>query len=154
MRTAGGGGYGDPLERAPHKVLADVRFGYVSPRKARAVYGVVLSADGVDEAGTAALRRRLRARRPRLRAGLLGEGEFEGTQRIAAFAPATARRLRIKHGFLLEVPTSAGASLRAWARIDAALPDGVCAMGASGLAILGVHPGDVLEVRRIVLDDV
>lgn len=154
MRTAGGGGYGDPLERPPQKVLADVRFGYVSARRARAVYGVVLSTDGVDEAATAVLRRRLRARRPRVRAALLGGAEFEGTKRVAALAPATARRLRINHGLLLELPVPHGASLRAWARIVADLPDGVCALGPSGLAILGVHPGDVLEVRRFVLDDV
>ncbi|MBI3057800.1 MAG: hydantoinase B/oxoprolinase family protein, partial [Deltaproteobacteria bacterium] len=39
--TAGGGGWGDPLERDPEAVAADVSEGYISPEKA-ADYGVVL----------------------------------------------------------------------------------------------------------------
>src|SRR5207245_2959269 len=39
----GGGGWGDPLERDPAKVLEDVLDEYVSPRSARDDYGVVLS---------------------------------------------------------------------------------------------------------------
>lgn len=154
MRTAGGGGHGDPLERAPDRVLADVRFGYVSARRAAEIYGVTLSEGDVDDTATAALRRRLRARRVRLRAELLHGSEFEGTRRIAAVAPAGARRLRIKPGVLFEFPNPRGASLRAWARVDADLPEDICALGASGLAILGLHPGDMLEIRRVVPDDV
>lgn len=60
--TAGGGGWGDPLERDPERVAEDVREGYVSPEAARAEYGVVLDPRGaVDREGTAALRERLRA---------------------------------------------------------------------------------------------
>jgi len=63
-QTAGGGGWGDPLEREPRRVLADVREGYVSARSAREDYGVVLTAEGeVDDAATSALRRQLRSER-------------------------------------------------------------------------------------------
>jgi N-methylhydantoinase B len=50
----GGGGYGDPLDRDPARVLRDVLNRWVSPEFARDVYGVVLAADGesVDEEGT------------------------------------------------------------------------------------------------------
>jgi N-methylhydantoinase B len=62
--TAGGGGWGDPLDREPGRVRTDVREGYVSADSARDHYGVVLRVDGgVDEAATAALRQRLRSRR-------------------------------------------------------------------------------------------
>jgi N-methylhydantoinase B len=63
--TAGGGGWGDPLEREPTRVLRDVREGYVSAEKATELYGVVLTADGqdVDATATSALRARLRAAR-------------------------------------------------------------------------------------------
>lgn len=46
---AGGGGYGDPLERDPELVLGDVLEGWVTARAARDVYGVALreQADGV-----------------------------------------------------------------------------------------------------------
>ncbi len=61
LETPGGGGYGDPLLRAPAAVAADVRLGYVSTEVARTMYGVALDADGaVDDAGTAALRADMR----------------------------------------------------------------------------------------------
>ena len=40
--SAGGGGYGDPLQRDPQAVEADVVNGYVSIEKAREDYGVVI----------------------------------------------------------------------------------------------------------------
>ncbi len=69
VETTGGGGWGDPLDREPELVALDVLQGKVSAAAARDEYGVVLvdGADGepaVDEAATAALRRRLRATRP------------------------------------------------------------------------------------------
>jgi N-methylhydantoinase B len=39
LETPGGGGYGDPRERAPEAVRRDVRLGYVSADAARADYG-------------------------------------------------------------------------------------------------------------------
>ena len=61
----GGGGLGDPLDRAPHEVLADVRYGVVSVAAARQTYGVVLDASGdeVDLTATASFRRSIRAGR-------------------------------------------------------------------------------------------
>jgi N-methylhydantoinase B len=61
--TAGGGGWGDPLEREPHRVLRDVLEGYISAAAAREQYGVVLGAveRAVDEPATNELRQRLRA---------------------------------------------------------------------------------------------
>lgn len=46
MICVGGGGYGDPLDREPERVAADVAAGYVSQGVAAEVYGVVLGADG------------------------------------------------------------------------------------------------------------
>lgn len=60
----GGGGYGDPAERDPHRVLLDVQEGCETLERARDVYRVALVFDaegvavGVDEAATAILRRR------------------------------------------------------------------------------------------------
>ena len=39
IETAGGGGYGDPLERSGEQVREDVRNGKVSEEAARSVYG-------------------------------------------------------------------------------------------------------------------
>jgi len=62
---AGGAGYGDPLERDPAQVLADVLDGKVSHESARETYGVVLVSEGhaVDELGTKEYREAIRRRR-------------------------------------------------------------------------------------------
>lgn len=44
--SSGGGGYGSPMQRAPEAVAGDVREGYLSVERARAVYGVAVSAQG------------------------------------------------------------------------------------------------------------
>jgi N-methylhydantoinase B len=55
--SCGGGGYGPPSEREPERVAADVAEGLVSVERARAVYGVVVDAEGnLDQDGTMALR--------------------------------------------------------------------------------------------------
>lgn len=56
--TGSGGGYGDPVERAPERVLEDVLDGYIGVEAAREVYGVAISGDPlrVDGAETARLR--------------------------------------------------------------------------------------------------
>ena len=55
--TAGGGGYGDPLDREPGAVVADVLDGYVSVEAGEQVYGVAVAPDGSFEL-TPARRRR------------------------------------------------------------------------------------------------
>ena len=60
----GGGGFGDPLEREPARVAADVENGRVSAQQADAAYGVIIGDDGaVDGDATAARRDRIRGRR-------------------------------------------------------------------------------------------
>jgi N-methylhydantoinase B len=66
MITATGGGYGDPLDRAPEAVRRDIAERRVDPAIAREVYGVVFAKDGsVDAIATEA--RRAELRRERLR---------------------------------------------------------------------------------------
>ncbi len=43
FRTAGGGGYGDPRQRAPAQVLADLREGVISATAAHEIYGLETS---------------------------------------------------------------------------------------------------------------
>ena len=45
---AGGGGYGDPLERDPKRVLEDVLDDYVSIKGAREDYGVVINPETLE----------------------------------------------------------------------------------------------------------
>ena len=71
VETTGGGGWGDPLEREPSRVILDVVQGKVSARAAREEYGMVLVPGphgevSHDADATAALRDRLRETRGRL----------------------------------------------------------------------------------------
>ena len=61
LSTAGGGGYGDPLERDAQKVLDDVLNGFVTVAGAERDYGVVIGNARLDGAATARLRE---SRRP------------------------------------------------------------------------------------------
>jgi N-methylhydantoinase B len=58
IRTGGGGGYGNPFEREPERVLEDVLEGLVSVEAAEREYGVVIGGDStmIDEAATKARR--------------------------------------------------------------------------------------------------
>jgi len=64
VRTGGGGGWGDPLERDAALVAADAAEGLISRRAAQELYGVVLRGSmSLDESATQRLRDRLRSRR-------------------------------------------------------------------------------------------
>jgi N-methylhydantoinase B len=64
IRTTGGGGWGDPLDRPVDEVLRDIAWRKVSVAGARDDYGVVVRDDGTaDEAATEALRAERRAAR-------------------------------------------------------------------------------------------
>ena len=64
VRTGGGGGWGDPLERDAALVAADAAEGLISRQAARELYGVVLRGSmSLDESATQRLRERLRSRR-------------------------------------------------------------------------------------------
>lgn len=62
VRTQSGGGYGDPLDREPARVLEDVRSGVVSIDGARSTYGVVIDAakDAVSAKETERARQAIR----------------------------------------------------------------------------------------------
>ena len=63
VEVGGGGGFWDPFERDPERVLADVRSGYVSLEAARREYGVVIHQDGrrfeLDHKATEELRQQI-----------------------------------------------------------------------------------------------
>jgi N-methylhydantoinase B len=60
MSHPGGGGFGDPLDRDPDSVLADVAEGIVSPEAARSAYGVVVADGEIDLEATRSLRKSMR----------------------------------------------------------------------------------------------
>ena len=82
FRMPGGGGWGDPFERDPEAVLADVQAEKLSPERAAAVYGVALAGGGreVDGAATRALRAR----------GKWGQSEVSGFMPGTLYHPGTS----------------------------------------------------------------
>lgn len=61
LKTGGGGGYGDPLNRDPARVLSDVIDGYITLEQAKNDYGVVIKNDmTVDVEATKELREKMR----------------------------------------------------------------------------------------------
>jgi N-methylhydantoinase B len=77
FRTAGAGGWGDPLDRPAEKVLLDVKRDLVSLEAAREQYGVVIVDGRVDEQATAELRKQMKDERgepPQFDMGPMPEG--------------------------------------------------------------------------------
>jgi N-methylhydantoinase B len=84
---AGSSGYGDPIQRDPRMVAADVAAGRVSAEWAKRAYGVVLTRAGaVDEARTAARRAAIRRER-------LGGAEPRKVERAREAGAGAAQRL-------------------------------------------------------------
>ncbi|MCI4397045.1 MAG: hydantoinase B/oxoprolinase family protein [Thermoprotei archaeon] len=67
LRSGGGGGWGDPLERDPKLVATDVKNEYITIEQARNIYGVVIDprSSEVDYKETQALREKLKEQRGR-----------------------------------------------------------------------------------------
>lgn len=63
LRTGGGGGYGNPMQRDPDRVLSDVTDGYLTVDQARRDYGVVIDSRTValDLAATERLRAQMKS---------------------------------------------------------------------------------------------
>jgi N-methylhydantoinase B len=153
IRSAGGGGYGDPLERDAERVALDVREGYVSTKAACEQYGLVLDMAGrVDAAATAALRKRLRAARialvTRLDADVFEKGAVS-RRRICRLNPADASAAGIGEDDVVELDSRRAAPLRAWTRLDAGARAGTVPIDRRGLSILKAAEGERVELRRV-----
>jgi N-methylhydantoinase B len=153
LQSAGGGGYGDPLERPVEHVLSDWREGYISAHRCRDRYGVVVGASGeVDAAATEALRRQLAARRLRLtvvetQADLYLRGAVS-RRRICRLSPADAAGAGLDDGAIVELVGSS-APLRAWLVIDGAVQSGTLPLDTLGRRVLGAAVGAPLHVRAL-----
>src|SRR6185295_17399465 len=108
MRSSGGGGYGDPLQRDPNRVATDVAHGSVTLEAAREWYGVVLDRRGsVDLDATRKLRAELTAARFTLTVeaddGLDPYVGAKGRHRVLELAPADASALGVVRDALVEL---------------------------------------------------
>ena len=154
LRSAGGGGYGDPLERPAEKVAEDYRLGYISDAALGELYGVVLApgTTTADPTATDDLRRRLREARLRL-AAVPEEDSYRAGKvsrhRICRLSLADADAAGVVNGALVELDTARAAPLRAWAVVDGSVTAGTCPIDAHGRRMLGLTEGEHLELRRL-----
>ena len=155
IRSAGGGGYGDPLLRDPERVVSDVREGYVSSNAAVRLYGVALRTDGsVDTAATESLRQRIRDARFTLTAVAADTNDvFEpgpySRRRVCRLNPAEAAAGRFQEGDVVEFDARLAAPLRAWVRIDPSVARGTVPLDEQARAILKIAAGDKVELRSV-----
>ena len=153
MQSAGGGGYGDPMDRNPELVAADVAVGYVTAEAAKDAYGVAFDRNGkVDEMST----RTVREVRRKSLAGLSVSKEkgspysgIRGRQRRQRLAPVTARKLDLEDGDLVELIGAQAAPLRAWVRHDKGTPPGIAPLDAFARQVLGIADGDKVFIRKL-----
>lgn len=149
METAGGGGYGDPLERDPEKVRKDVSLGYLSAGEALRRYGVALMSDAsVDTQATRKKREEIKSSRVFLSLRLVNRELVEGFRRIVEVPAAAAKRLSIVEGALVEIITGSHASSRAWVRIVDG-DDNALGVDAATLALVTGKAGDQVEIRPV-----
>lgn len=153
IRSAGGGGYGDPLLRDVASVREDLREGYVSREAAANLYGVIFDAKGkVDAKATETQRYRLRGLRFSLTAVVVAEAYEKGSvsrRRVCRLNPEDAATANLQADDLVEIDARHAAPLRAWIRIDSDVPAGMVPIDATGLTMLRAAAGDRLEVRRV-----
>lgn len=153
LRSAGGGGYGDPLERDPARVAEDLHYGYVSAAVAEKVYGVVVGKDGkVDPTATAEQRKRVKAARFMLDTVAEPDGYEAGRvskRRICRLSPADAKKVGLNVDDLVEVDSGLAAPFRAWVRIDSAVKAGTLPVDPKGMGMLRLTKPAKVEVRLI-----
>ena len=101
--SAGGGGFGDPLDRDPESVRVDVIQGYVSMESAKKVYGVVLSGKdlSVNKKATRDQRKNIRDRKRFFILGSYGATLFMGGVKVVMLNKKGAATFRF--GDLVEV---------------------------------------------------
>jgi hypothetical protein len=147
MESSGGGGFGDPLERDPALVVADVAEGYVTREAAETAYGIVWGGDGVNADATA--RRRASQREARLRVRVHAADVAAALGRAIRIDAETARRLGVTEGAVIELGNPRRAPLRAWvASITPANGHGA-EVAAEALRMLAIEDGAELEIRAV-----
>jgi N-methylhydantoinase B len=147
MESSGGGGFGDPLERDPAAVAADVAEGYVRRVAAERIYGVVWAREAIDADATAARRAQLSAARPRVRVSAASDLAHGG--RAMRLDAETAARLGVGEGGVVELVNPRGAPLRSWIRGITPGNGHRAEIGAEALRMLSLADGAEVEIRAV-----
>jgi len=148
MESSGGGGFGDALARDLDAVAADLAEGYVTPRAAEAIYGVVFTDGRIDGVATATRRATLDAQRRRVRVSAGADLETVRGRSVRVDAE-TASALGVAPGAVVELGNPRGAPLRAWI---AGLLTGSgrrAELAPAALRMLAIADGAEVEIRAV-----
>ena len=153
IRSAGGGGYGDPLLRPLDKIADDLDQGYISEEAAREVYGLVLAANGTPDApASAALRAAILEARFRLAvvdAADCYEAGSVSRRRICRMNPVNAREAGLRADDVVELMSPTAAPLRAWIVLDPTVAAGTVPIDALGRRVIQLEIGRSIHLRLL-----
>ncbi|MFC1861449.1 hydantoinase B/oxoprolinase family protein, partial [Chloroflexota bacterium] len=153
IRTAGGGGYGDPLEREPALVLQDVREDKVSELVARDIYGVIINKCDWTVDINATEEQRDKIKKSRIFYSIRRKDEeFTGNRRIIRLNDKVlvdVLYVKPQDGlpYLMELLGSNGAPLRVWAVADDRYSITEIGLDEISMRMLGVNEGSMVWVR-------
>ncbi len=145
----GGGGFGDPLDREPHRVLQDVAEGYVSLKSAADLYGVVIRQGILDNRATDVLRSKHRRERVYLSVIPSETDSIESSERIWEINREVAKRLGVSDGEVIECLALGRAPLRGRIRTVGRLRSTEILVGPFAREVLTVAKGDKVLVRKV-----
>lgn len=148
--TAGGGGYGDPLERDLERVADDVRHGYITAHIANIRYGVVIAEDGaVDATATDERRAELQDARIHLTLEAANEDTYAENRRVFRVPSKVATLVGAAEGDLVEIFAGTGPLVRGWVALDDSNGESAMRVGPDALHLLAAAPGDAVEIRPV-----
>jgi len=149
MRSSGGGGFGDPLEREPSRILEDIAEGRLSVDAARLIYGIVADTGAIDTDATTALRAGMKAERRRLTADPVPDSPAAG--RIwCELASGTIARLGLREGGAHEILDAGGPGLRIWIRGGEGIDEDTLRLPERICQALNLRRGDGVALRPLL----
>ena len=150
MRSSGGGGWGDPLNREPIDVFQDFSTGLISETFAKDEFGVIFKNNDVDVAATRDHRQKLSENRAFLQTHFFKETSNGENKRVCYVNQTTAADADLHDGLLVEVLSPSGPCLRGWVSIDNQVPDNVLSIGLLARDILRIEKDEeVVQLRPL-----
>ena len=149
LRTSGGGGWGDPLDRETALVFADYKDGHVSAEMAESAFGVVIIGGMIDDDATKAKRSQLKEARQYFAVEFSDAITENQSRRRCGLISKAMCRLGIQDGDLVEVIAPGGPSLRAWVQEVVGENEQRVQLGNLAQSILRIVEGDKVQIRAI-----
>ncbi|MEZ5810566.1 MAG: hydantoinase B/oxoprolinase family protein [Rhizobiaceae bacterium] len=148
IETAGGGGFGDPLDRDYALIEKDCERGYLSREQAKARYGAILTNDGVDQEASEALRRTIREARMFAPLAVVDDQYSGVRKRMFRFSERMLAGNSLKPGQLIELVSGDGIPVRGWTAINPSC-DGTIGVDSDMLTLFHGEAGSQVEIREI-----